>query len=84
MPWYIVVFAALAAARAVGLLPSASLGVMAAVGATLTLISMAALGLSTDFRAALASGGRVAGAAILSLGALGALSLGLLGLLGRL
>lgn len=84
MPWYIVVFATLAAVRAAGLLPSASLGVMAGVGAALTLISMAALGLSTDFRAALASGGRVATAAILSLGALGALSLGLLGLLGRL
>jgi uncharacterized membrane protein YadS len=47
-------------------------------------MSMAALGLSTDVRAALRSGGRVAGAAVLSLGALGALSLGLLGLLGRL
>jgi uncharacterized integral membrane protein (TIGR00698 family) len=84
MPWYIVVFAALAAARAAGLLPGASLAPMAGVGAALTLMSMAALGLSTDFRAALASGGRVAGAAILSLGALGALSVGLLALLGRL
>ena len=84
LPWYIVVFAALAAARSTGLLPATSLAVMAGVGAALTLVSMAALGLSTDFRAALASGGRVAGAAILSLGALGALSLGLLGLLGRL
>jgi uncharacterized membrane protein YadS len=45
---------------------------------------MAALGLSTNFRLALASGGRVATAAVLSLGALGALSLALLGLLGRL
>jgi uncharacterized integral membrane protein (TIGR00698 family) len=84
MPWYIVVFAVLAAARTAGLLPPASLAVMAGVGAALTLVSMAALGLSTDFRAALASGGRVAAAAILALGALGALSLGLLGLLGRL
>lgn len=84
MPWYIVAFAALAVARAAGLLPSLSLAVMAGVGGALTVISMAALGLSTDFRAALASGGRVAGAAILSLGVLGALSLGLLGLLGRL
>jgi uncharacterized integral membrane protein (TIGR00698 family) len=84
VPWYIVVFAALAVARAAGLLPTESLAVMGGVGAVLTLISMAALGLSTDFRAALASGGRVAGAAVLSLGALGALSLGLLGLLGRI
>jgi uncharacterized integral membrane protein (TIGR00698 family) len=83
-PWYILIFAGLATARTLGALPEAILPAMATVGGFFTLLSMAALGLSTNFRLALASGGRVAAAAVLSLGALGALSLALLGLLGRL
>lgn len=83
LPWYIVAFAGLAAARTAGLLPTSMLPIMASVGGLFTLVSMAALGLSTNFRLALASGGRVAAAAVLSLGALGALSFALLGLLGR-
>jgi uncharacterized integral membrane protein (TIGR00698 family) len=83
MPWYILAFAALAGARTAGLLPAPLLGAMAGVGGVLTVLSMAALGLSTDFRAALASGARVAAAAVLSLGVLGALGLGLLVILGR-
>jgi uncharacterized integral membrane protein (TIGR00698 family) len=82
-PWYIVAFAFLAAARTMGFLPAASLPAMAAACQVLTLISMAALGLSTDFRVAMRSGGRMAGAAVGSLGALTVLSLALLALLGR-
>jgi uncharacterized integral membrane protein (TIGR00698 family) len=83
VPWYVVAFAALAAARIAGVLPAALLPPMSAVCGVLTLISMAALGLSTDFRVVMRSGGRVAGAAVASLGALLILSLGLLALLGR-
>ena len=83
VPWYIVAFALLATARTAGFLPAAVLPPMAAACQVLTLISMAALGLSTDFRVALGSGGRMAGAAVASLGALIVLSLGLLALLGR-
>ena len=83
LPWYIVAFAVLAAARTTGYLPAAVLPPMSAACQVLTLISMAALGLSTDFRAALRSGGRMAGAAVASLGALTVLSLVLLAMLGR-
>jgi uncharacterized membrane protein YadS len=83
VPWYILAFAALAAARTAGYLPAPILPPMAVACQVLTIVSMAALGLSTDFRAVLGSGGRVAGAAVASLGVLMALSLVLLALLGR-
>ena len=83
IPWYIVAFAAMAMARTAGFLPAAILPPIAGVCGVLTLLSMAALGLSTDFRAALRSGGRVAGAAVASLGVLCLLSFIMLAAFGR-
>jgi uncharacterized membrane protein YadS len=83
VPWYIVGFAALAAVRAAGWIPQALLGPMASICAALTLVAMAALGLSTDLRAAARSGGRLALAAAAALAALFVLGLALVKLTGQ-
>ena len=51
VPWFIIGFLALAAARAGGLIPAAWVGPSATASTWLTIVSMAALGLGVDLRA---------------------------------
>ncbi len=82
VPWFIVGFLVLAGLRSAGLIPSVSLAPTAAAANLLTVISMAALGLSTDLRLLARAGARVTAAVTASLLILGAISLGLIRLLG--
>jgi uncharacterized integral membrane protein (TIGR00698 family) len=82
VPWFIVGFLFLALLRSVGVLPQVVLAPTAAVANWLTVISMAALGLSTNLRSVAQAGGRVTAAVTLSLIVLGAMSFGLIRLLG--
>lgn len=74
LPWFIVGFAAMVALRSTGLLPQAALAAARSTATALTLVSMAALGLSVNLRTVLAAGGRVLAAGTLSLLALGGLA----------
>jgi len=82
VPWFIVGFLLLALLRSIGALPQVVLAPTAAVANWLTVISMAALGLSTNLRSVAQAGGRVTAAVTLSLIVLGAMSFGLIHLLG--
>jgi uncharacterized integral membrane protein (TIGR00698 family) len=82
VPWFIVGFLLLALLRSVGLVPQAALAPTAALANWLTVISMAALGLSTNLRSVAQAGGRVTAVVTLSLVVLGAISFGLIHLLG--
>ena len=78
LPWFIFGFIGMAAARSIGFIPQTALVPLQHASSILTVISMAALGLSVDLRSVLASGGRVLAAGCLSillLLALGILSL---------
>jgi uncharacterized membrane protein YadS len=81
VPWFIVGFLVLVAARALGLIPLAVLPPFARIAGLLTVISMAALGLGTDIRALAKAGGRVTAATTASLLVLGLISLALIHLL---
>ncbi len=81
VPWFIVGFVALATLRAAGGVPDAALPPLAGIASVLTVVSMAALGLSTDLRAVAGAGGRIAAVVIASLLVLAGLSIGLLRLL---
>jgi len=78
VPWFILGFLGLAALRTAGLLSPGLLGGASDAAGVLTVVSMAALGLSTDLRALTRAGPRVAAVATLSLLALGGLGLGLI------
>ncbi|NJC40983.1 putative integral membrane protein (TIGR00698 family) [Brevundimonas alba] len=80
-PWFVIGFLLMMAARSFGLIPAEVLPVMARIAAALTVVSMAALGLSTDARAVARSGVRIATVVTLSLLSLIVLALGLIGLL---
>ena len=67
VPWFILGFLAMMAARSAGLIPEAALPVLTRLSTLLTLISMAALGLMVDLRSVASSGGRVLAAGVLSL-----------------
>lgn len=82
VPWFIIGFVVLAAGRSAGLIPHPALAPIASVAALLTVVSMAALGLSTDLKSVAQAGGRVTAAVCLSLLVLVGLSLGLLHLIG--
>jgi uncharacterized integral membrane protein (TIGR00698 family) len=82
VPWFIIGFLLLALLRSVGLLPQVVLAPTAAVANWLTVISMAALGLSTNLRSVAQAGGRVTAAVTLSLIVLGVMSFGLIRLIG--
>ncbi|KGM35206.1 membrane protein [Inquilinus limosus MP06] len=82
VPWFIDGFLLLAVLRSFGLLPEAVLAPAATAATALTVISMAALGLSTDLGSVAKAGGRVTAAVTLSLLVLGAISFGLIRLLG--
>jgi uncharacterized integral membrane protein (TIGR00698 family) len=82
VPWFIVGFLALAAARSAGLTPAAWVGPSAAVSSLLTIVSMAALGLGVDLRVIAAAGPRVTAVVTLSLAVLGTVAFALIRLLG--
>jgi uncharacterized integral membrane protein (TIGR00698 family) len=81
VPWFIIGFLLLVAARSFGLVPQAALAPMSDIATILTVVSMAALGLGVDIRSVAHAGGRVTAAVILSLLVLGSISLGLIHLL---
>ncbi|MDP3802099.1 YeiH family protein [Brevundimonas sp.] len=81
VPWFIVGFLLMMAARSMALIPAAVLPALAQTATVLTGVSMAALGLSTDARAVARSGVRIASVVILSLLALLGLALALIYLL---
>ena len=82
VPWFILGFLGLAAARSIGLVPDLLLRPAASLATLLTVVSMAALGLGTDLRVAARAGGRVTAVVVLSLLALGLISFALIRLLG--
>ncbi|KRE20653.1 hypothetical protein ASE66_07290 [Bosea sp. Root483D1] len=81
VPWFIVGFLVMAAFRSAGLIPAVLLTPLATVANLLTIISMAALGLSVDIRSVAKAGPRVTATVVLSLLALAAISLGLIRLI---
>ena len=81
LPWFIVGFLLMMGARSLGLIPLAALPALGWATTALTVLAMAALGLSTDARAVARSGPRIAAVVTLSLLALIGLALGLIGLL---
>jgi uncharacterized membrane protein YadS len=78
VPWFIVGFVLMMALRSLELIPEAALVLMSSASGMLTLVAMAALGLSVDARVVAHAGGRVIAVATLSLLALGGLSYGLI------
>ncbi len=78
VPWFIVGFILMIMARSFGLIPGVLLSPIASVSNILTIMSMAALGLSVDIRSLRHAGGKVIIAASLSLLLLGILSFGLI------
>jgi uncharacterized integral membrane protein (TIGR00698 family) len=81
LPWFIVGFGAMMGLRSAGLIPEHLAVPLGHVSNALTVIAMAALGLTVDIRSVLYAGGRVILTASLSIVALIAMSLGLIGLL---
>jgi uncharacterized membrane protein YadS len=67
VPWFIIGFLVLATARSIGLIPAALLPLLGISAKTLTVISMAALGLGVDVRVVGRVGGRVTVAVVISL-----------------
>lgn len=82
VPWFIIGFVSLMALRSAGIIPDQALNPLQTLATALTIVSMAALGLSVDMRTILSSGGRVLAAGTLSLGLLVGISLALLHVLG--
>ncbi len=82
VPWFIVGFVVLAALRTVGVLPESLVSGARTLSHLLTLLAMAALGLSVEISAMRAVGGRVAIASALSLLGLIGVSLALIRVLG--
>ena len=78
VPWFIIGFLAMVAARSLGLVPLALVGPIGAAAGALTVLSMAALGLGVDIRVVGQAGPRVTAVVSLSLIGLGAIALLLL------
>ncbi|WP_368518509.1 YeiH family protein [Rhizobium sp.] len=78
VPWFICGFLGLMTLRSFGLIPDMLVTPMETVSGILTVIAMAALGLSVSIRSVAHAGGRVIAAATLSLLTLGAISYGLI------
>jgi len=81
VPWFIVGFLGLATLRAAGLVPAAWVAPTRIVSTDLTIVAMAALGLSADVRAVAKAGSRVIGAVSLSLLVLVVLGIGIIHIL---
>ena len=77
VPWFIVAFLALIAARSAGAIPPVLLAPAKGLANTLTIVSMAALGLGVDVRMIAGAGPRVTAVVSLSILALGGVALGL-------
>ena len=75
VPWFIIGFLVVAAARSLGLIPELLLAPLKSTAAILTTVSMAALGLGVDVRVVAKAGMRVATAVTASLIVLGVISL---------
>ena len=82
VPWFIIGFLALAAARSAGLLPHVVLAPASQAATWLTIVSMAALGLGVDVRVVSKAGPRVTAVVTLSLAVLAAIALTLEHILG--
>lgn len=78
VPWFVVGFVAAGIVRSMGLIPAPLLPVLATTASLLTILSMAALGLSVDIRAIARVGPRAILTVVLSLLALLVLSLALI------
>ncbi|HVA12376.1 MAG TPA: putative sulfate exporter family transporter [Stellaceae bacterium] len=74
LPWFIIAFVLLAGLRSLGLVPLIVLGPIVQLAALLTVVAMAALGLSVDMRGLRRAGGRVIAAALVAVLLLGAIS----------
>ena len=81
VPWFIVGFLLVLAARSLGVIPAPLLLPIKNIAALLTTISMSALGLGVDIRTVVRAGLRVSTAVTLSLIVLGGISLALIRLL---
>lgn len=84
VPWFIIGFVLMIMARSFGLIPEVLLDPISQITNVLTIMAMAALGLSVDIRSLRHSGGKVILAATLSVLLLGVLSVGLITALGYL
>jgi uncharacterized integral membrane protein (TIGR00698 family) len=82
IPWFIIGFLVLMAARSFGAIPAPALPPMSAAATALTIVSMAALGLGVDVRVVARAGPKAIGVVTLSLLLLGAISFGLIAVLG--
>ncbi|MCZ0736136.1 YeiH family protein [Phreatobacter sp. AB_2022a] len=78
VPWFIVGFIVLAGLRSAGVIPAVVVDGLTVLSGLLTVVAMAALGLSVDARVLKAAGGRVTLVAVISLALLGAISLALI------
>ncbi|OYU88937.1 MAG: hypothetical protein CFE29_15405 [Bradyrhizobiaceae bacterium PARB1] len=74
LPWFIIGFLLMMCLGSFQLIPAAALAPLHTASTILTILSMAALGLSVDLRSVMTAGGRVLAAGTLSLIALGCLS----------
>jgi uncharacterized integral membrane protein (TIGR00698 family) len=77
VPWFVIGFLLLVAARSAGWTPPALVVPASDLAGALTIVSMAALGLGVDLRALAGAGPRVTAVVTLSLAVLGALSFAL-------
>ncbi|AJY48143.1 YeiH family protein [Martelella endophytica] len=80
-PWFIIGFAIMMALRSANLIPDDFVSPLAHTSNALTVIAMAALGLSVDIRSLGHAGGRVIATAVLSIGVLTAIAFSLIYLL---
>jgi uncharacterized integral membrane protein (TIGR00698 family) len=81
VPWFIIGFIVLAGLRSIGFLPATIVAPTTTGANLLTVVAMAALGLSVDVRSLRHAGGRVTVAATLAIAMLGGISLALIHLL---
>ena len=77
-PWFIIGFAMMMALRSGGFIPDNLVSPLAHTSNALTVLAMAALGLSVDVRSLGRAGGRVIATAVLSIGVLTTIALGLI------
>ena len=82
VPWFIIGFLALMAARSFELIPQQILPPVASLSIVLTVVAMAALGLGVDLKKLLMVGSRVTLAMLLSLAVLGTISMALIHAIG--
>jgi uncharacterized integral membrane protein (TIGR00698 family) len=82
VPWFIGGFLIMTGLRSIGYIPEGALAPMAAISNVLTVVAMAALGLSVNIRSVAHAGGRVMATATVSLFALGGLGYALIVALG--